>query len=296
MKTPAPAAGTTTASKTALLMAAYRGRITCSPPGDALSCGVSDPWAASLAGDEGAALTREWDKSFPHMQLWTAVRTSFIDERVRRATRTMKQVVMLGAGLDSRSARLARDNVRFFEVDRADSQADKLARIAMLGRDPREPAYPYDAATYVACDFEKESFLERLTAAGFDTSAPAMFVWEGVTPYLTEAAVRATLRIVAEGAHPESALVFDHVRKKIVAGDVRDPIDLEPRAIVEGLGEPLRFGVDDVLPLLYEEGFRRVRVSSFDEACLDATGTYARDRKFRFQGLVVASRAATELP
>ena len=40
---------------------------------------------------------------------------------------------------------------------------------------------------------------------------------------------------------------------------------------------------DDVLPLLYEVGFRRVRSLNFDEACLDVTGTYDRDRKFRFQ-------------
>ncbi len=278
----------TTASKTALLMAAYRGRIAASK--DPLSCGAFDPWAAALAGDEGAALARDWDKSFPHMELWTAVRTAFIDQRVRRATQTMKQVVMLGAGLDTRAARLSQQGVRFFEVDRPDSQADKLARVEKLS------GYPREAATYVPCDFEKESFVERLTSSGFDATSPAMFVWEGVTPYLSEAAVRVTLRAIAEETHPSSSLVFDHVRKKIVAGDVRDPIDLEPRAIVEGLGEPLRFGVDDVLPLLYEEGFRRVRVSTFDEACLDLTGTYARDRKFRFQGLVVASRAAAELP
>jgi methyltransferase (TIGR00027 family) len=281
----------TTASKTALLMAAYRGRASA-----AKGAICADPWAAALAGDEGAALATSWDKSYPHMELWTAVRTAFIDACVRRAigaigaTGAMRQVVLLGAGLDTRAARLAQSGVRFFEVDRPDTQHDKLARVAAL------EGYPRDAATYVPCDFEKESFLARLTAAGFDVASPAMFVWEGVTPYLTEGAVRATLRTIAEGTDGRSALVFDHVRKKIVRGDVRDPMDLEPRAIVEGLGEPLRFGVDDPLPLLYEEGFRKVRVSTFDEACLDLTGTYERERKFRFQGLVVASRAARELP
>jgi methyltransferase (TIGR00027 family) len=274
-----------TGSKTALLMAAYRGRATVA---EGAIC--SDPWASALAGDEGAELARNWDKSYPHMELWTAVRTAFIDACVRRATRTMRQVVLLGAGLDTRAARLSQSGVRFFEVDRPDTQGDKLARVAKL------EAYPRAAATYVPCDFEKESFLARLTATGFDVSSPAMFVWEGVTPYLTEAAVRATLRTISEGSDPKSALVFDHVRKKIVAGDVRDPVDLEPRAIVEGLGEPLRFGIDDVLPFLYEEGFRKVRVTTFDEACLELTGTYERERKFRFQGLVVASRAASELP
>lgn len=272
-------------SKTALLMAAYRGRATAAP-----NAICSDPWAETLAGDEGRELATSWDESYPYMELWTAVRTAFIDRCVRRASLTMRQIVLLGAGLDTRAARLAYEGVRFFEVDRAESQADKLARIGAL-RD-----YPRAAATYVSCDFEKESFLERLRACGFEPAQPALFVWEGVTPYLTEGAVRTTLRTIAERTDPESAIVFDHVRKKLVAGDVRDPIDLEPRAIVERLGEPLRFGIDDVLPLLYEEGFRRVRVQTFDEACLELTGTYERARKFRFQGLVVASRAAAELP
>jgi methyltransferase (TIGR00027 family) len=275
----------TSGSKTALLMAAYRGRASAAP--EPL---CSDPWASALAGDEGAALARSWDESYPHMELWTAVRTAFIDRCVRRATREMRQVVLLGAGLDTRAARLAEAGVRFFEVDRPDTQADKLARIDRL------EGYPRGAATYVSCDFEKESFLTKLSAAGFDARSPAMFVWEGVVPYLTEGAVRATLRAIAAGVDGRSALVFDHLRKKIVAGDVRDAKDLEPRAIVEGLGEPLRFGIDDPLPLLYEEGFRKVRVTTFDEVCLDLTGTYARERKFRFQGLVVASPAARVLP
>ena len=274
------------ASKTALLVAAYRGRLAAAS--DPL---CSDPWAAALAGEEGHALTVAWDKSYPHMELWTAVRTAFIDAVVVRATSaSLQQVVLLGAGLDSRAARLARSGVRFFEVDHPDTQADKLARVETL------PKYPREAASYVSCDFERQRFMERLASAGFDASSPALFVWEGVTPYLSEVAVRATLRSIAEGSDGRSVVVFDHVRKKIVSGDVRDPVDLEPRAIVEGLGEPLRFGIDDVLPLLYDEGFRRVRVSSFDEACLDLTGTYERERKFRFQGLVVASRAATVLP
>jgi methyltransferase (TIGR00027 family) len=227
------------------------------------------------------------------MELWTAVRTAFIDACVDRATTPpfgIRQVVILGAGLDTRAARLARRDVRFFEVDHPETQKDKLSRIAGA------PGYPANAATYVTCNFESEDFVTRLSAAGFRTDQPAFVVWEGVTLYLTEAAVRSTLRRMAEGLDPESVVVFDHIRKKMVAGTVRDPADLEARAFVEALGEPLKFGIDHVLPLLYEEGFRRVRATDFDEACLELTGTYDRERKFRFQGLVLASRAAPELP
>jgi methyltransferase (TIGR00027 family) len=277
----------TAASKTALLVAAYRARETAEG-------GIChDPWAGALAGDEGRALAERYDRSNPHMQLWTAVRTAFIDERVRRALRApqlIRQVVILGAGLDTRAARLAADGVRFFEVDRAATQQDKLARLEWAR------GYPVDCARYVTCDFEAEDFVERLAAEGFRTGEPALVVWEGVTPYLTDGAVRATLRRIAGGLAAESVLVFDHLRKKIVRGELRDTADLESRDFVADLGEPLRFGVDDVLPLLYEEGFRHLRTTSFDEACLALTGTYLRERKFRFQGMAVASRAASDLP
>lgn len=268
------------------MVAAYRARNTARP--DAL---CDDPWAAALAGEDGARIALAYDAVYPHMELWTAVRTAYLDQRVKRYAGGggVPQVVLLGAGFDTRAARLARDGVRFFEVDQPASQGEKRRRLAALG------GYPLDAATYVSCDFEHEDFLDRLVAAGFSADRPAVFVWEGVTPYLTEAAVRATLRRLSLGAHPESIVMFDHVRRKIVSGEARDAKDNESREFVAGLGEPLRFGVDYPLPLLFEEGFRRVRALTFDEACLDLTGTYDRARAFRFQGIVIASRAADGL-
>lgn len=276
------------ASRTALFMAAYRARASKEP---APLC--NDPWAGQLAGEEGAELARRYDAIYPHMMLWTAVRTAFIDARVKRALSApwnMKQVVLLGAGLDTRSARLACQDVRFFEVDHPDSQTDKLARIAALAD------YPKLAARQVPCDFESDDFMDKLVVAGFDRTLPALFVWEGVTPYLSEAAVRATLRKIAHLAEPRSVVVFDHLRTKIVTGDLVDASDSESRKFVGELGEPLRWGCDDVLPVLYEEGYRCVRTTSFDEACLALTGSYLRERKFRFQSLAVASVARGDLP
>ncbi len=269
-------------SRTALMVAAYRARATAQK--DAI---CNDPWAAALAGDTGHEIARTYDAVYPHMELWIAVRTAFIDERVAQASE-LSQVVLLGAGFDTRAVRLARPGVRFFEVDHPDTQREKRARLQDLA------GYPAAAASYVSCDFEREDFVDRLVASGFRTDAAALFVWEGVTPYLTEAAVRGTLRRIAGATHADSVVIFDHVRKKIVAGAAREK-DLESRAFVEGLGEPLRFGIDYPLPLLYEEGFGSVRSMTFDEICLHTTGTYDRAREFRFQGLVIASRAAHKL-
>lgn len=266
------------ASRTAMFMAAYRARAT--KRGSALA---SDPWAPALAGVEGESLARDYDRVYAHMELWTELRTAFIDAEVARTT--ARQIVILGAGFDTRASRLARDGARFFEVDHPDTQAEKLERLGALS------GYPIDAATFVSCDFEAQDFLDRLVTSGLDAREPALVVWEGVTPYLTESAVRATLRRIANGMAPTSVVVFDHVGKKIVSGHVADARDLASREFVGALGEPLRWGCDDVLPVLYDEGFRRVRSTTFDEVCLNLTGTYDRARKFRFQRLTVASVA-----
>lgn len=269
------------ASRTAILVAAYRARANAREKPL-----VSDPWAAALAGEEGEALAKKVDGFLRERELWVAVRTAFIDEEVVRWTtyKAPTQVVILGAGLDTRAARLAEPGVRFFEVDQPASQREKLDRLARID------GYPRDAATYVACDFEKDDFLDRLVASGFSTDAPAFFVWEGVTPYLHEPAIRATLRRIVHGCHPRTTLLFDHFTKAFVERQSRSEADAKTHDLVDGLGEKFVFGTNDPLPMLYEEGFRHVRSVSFDEATLSLTGTYDRERAFRFQRIVIASR------
>lgn len=263
-------------SQTAVMVCAYRAR-------HPELC--HDAWAAALAGDDGPAIARRYDQVNPHTGLYIGVRTAFIDAEVRRALREgVDQVVLLGAGLDTRAERLAAPGVRFFEVDRPETQTDKLARLRALER------YPVTAATYVSCDLGREDFIDRLLACGFSAARPAFFIWEGVTMYLTEAAVRATLRRVADGAHPRSTIVFDSIERKLAEGRSTREKDKDMLALLADLGEPITFGVNDVTPLLHEEGFRHIRTVSFDQACLTFTGTYERERAFRFSHLVMATR------
>lgn len=270
------------ASRTALMVAAYRARASARP--DAL---IADRWARDLAGPEGEAIAAGVDRFLHDRELWVAVRTAWLDEQVRRFVSKpggYHQVVVLGAGLDTRAARLATSGVRFFEVDHPASQRDKLSRLADLD------GYPIDAATYVECDFEHHDFLERLVEHGFDASRPAVVTWEGVTMYLAESAVRHTLSRIAFGCEPHTVLLFDHLMKKIVDARRGHQQEQVTREYVEALGERFVFGTNDALPMLYEEGFRWVHSVSFDELCLNLTGSYDRSREFRFQRLVLASR------
>ncbi len=259
-----------------MLVAAYRARAS-----EAAAPICSDPYARTLAGEEGFAFAREMDAVAPNMELWVAVRTAYLDAVVRAATQDVSQVVILGAGFDTRAKRLAHEGVRFFEVDAPASLAERKRRLALL------PDYRSDAVE-VSCDFETEDFVDRLAAVGFDRGVPALVLWEGVSYYLSEAAVRATLGRVAEALHPRSTLVFDHVGRRFVAGQGTSPEDQGTRERLGSVGEPMIWGVDHALPLLFELGFRSVRADDFDEACLTHTGTYDRARKFRFQHLVHA--------
>ena len=98
--------------------------------------------------------------------------------------------MLLGAGFDTRAHRLpAVRALTTFEVDHPATQARKVAIVAGEGLDAR-------GVVYVPVDFERDRLDDELLAAGFDPARPAIFVWEGVTNYLTADAVDATLAVV----------------------------------------------------------------------------------------------------
>ena len=271
---------TTAASKTALMVCAYRARATKWPKPL-----FADPWAEAIAGADGEAIAKLLDAKFPPMEIWLALRVAYLDRLVGMAVDrlSIRQVVILGAGYDTRAARLPRAGVQFFEVDHPATQAAKRERLASLA------GYPVENARYVTCNFEREDPIERLAANGFATTEPALVIWEGVVPYLTEGAIRATASRLATGLDPRSLIAFDFVGKKFSAGENVSEKDRETRAYVGELGEPIRYGSDDILPLLYECGFRWVRSLDFNELALEMLGDYKRDRQFRFQHLALAA-------
>jgi methyltransferase (TIGR00027 family) len=270
------------ASLTAQMVAGYRALASEEP-----NPLFRDAFAREMAGQSGVELAARFTRHFPHMELWIAIRTALIDQLVlRSAADGIRNVVLLGAGLDTRAARLARGELRFFEIDHPATQEEKLRRIDEL------PGYPRECATYATCNFEgDEDPTQVLCDAGLPKEEPCFVVWEGVTPYLTEDAVLQTATRLAEGLSPKSAVVFDYLSKRLVAGEKLRDKDAAARDEVSSMGEPLRWGSNNPLPLLYRAGFRHVRTVSFEEACLSLTGTYEREREFRFQSMAVASVA-----
>jgi methyltransferase (TIGR00027 family) len=134
-----------------------------------------------------------------------ALRTLIIDAYLREAlVRGVRQVVILGAGLDGRAYRIQElAEAEVFEVDHPATQAFKRARLGSLTSTAKQ-------LRFVTVDFEKESLDVVLEQAGHRTREPTFFIWEGVVMYLTDAAVRGTLRVVAERSAPGSGLVINY--------------------------------------------------------------------------------------
>lgn len=168
------------------------------------------------------------------------VRTRFIDDSLTSAVRDgATQVVILGAGFDSRAYRLRRQlrHVKVFEVDYGPTQAFKKRRaLAVLGAPPSN-------LVYVAIDFTRQQLGEVLVRAGYQPRRKTFFIWEGVTMYIPEDAVRSTLQFVASRSASGSTIVFDHLSSTAVdaalAPESRRPFLDRMRA----QGEPQIFGL-----------------------------------------------------
>lgn len=150
-----------------------------------------------------------------HPGTWAGIacRKTFIDEQLGAALdQGVGAVVDLGAGLDTRAYRIPGcARAPFFEVDLPENIGHKRAWIARTLGDT--PAH----VRLVPVDFDREDLGEALAASGLPTTAPSFVIWEGVTQYLSEAGVRATL--AGLGRLPAgSRLVFTYVREDFVAG------------------------------------------------------------------------------
>jgi methyltransferase (TIGR00027 family) len=180
-------------------------------------------------------------------------RTRYIDDVLKRSLAAgLEQVAIFGAGFDSRAYRIdGMDQVHVFEIDLPGSIAMKQKRLEkVLGRLPK-------FVTYIGLDFDHQSFEAALREAGFRPDRTTLFIWEGVTQYLTAEAVDDTLRTVASSAAQGSAIVFTYVRRGLIDGSERPEWFQPLLSIASRLGSPMVFGLkpDDLEPYLVERGF-----------------------------------------
>lgn len=170
---------------------------------------------------------KEW---IIHMQ----VRTRLLDDAARAVPG--RQVVLLGAGYDCRALRFP-ELGPVFEVDHPATQGHKRKVLAKLGAS--------SPARYITWNFEErplDELADALAAAGHDRTVPTFTIWEGVTMYLTEAAIDASLRAIRSWSSPGSQLGMTYIERSRIT---KAPLAARAiQATVAGLGEPWRWGWD----------------------------------------------------
>ena len=172
-------------------------------------------------------------------QLWheLSARTTFFDAALARHLKDVEQLVILGAGWDTRSYRMPNE-IHCFEVDTPRTQATKRQMLKKAGLDTAR-------ITFAPADFLTDDWIEKLVQAGFDPNKRTFFLWEAVTMYLDQDAVEGTLRKIADTASG-SAVSFDYFNARLIVA--RSPFWSYARAAVNAIGEPFTFGIASTKP------------------------------------------------
>jgi methyltransferase (TIGR00027 family) len=209
------------ASRTAEFMALFRALESISPAEhrlstDAFAQGFLRPSLRLLVQVArfrplGILVSLMLDWHWPGARTSGIARTRYIDDACLEALREgFGQVVILGAGFDARAYRLpGMEKVRVFEVDHPDTLAAKQRLLRHMF------AVMPSHVTFVSVDFTEHHLVEMMRSGGFDPTCRTLFLWEGVTNYLSAEAVDATFRFVRAAA-PGSRILFTYIHRDVL--------------------------------------------------------------------------------
>jgi methyltransferase (TIGR00027 family) len=175
---------------------------------------------------------------FPAGENMPRLRTRYFDDRLgERIAQGGRQVVILGAGLDTRGVRKRAPGVAYFEIDDAGTLDLKKTRYAANRIDAQ--------VTFIPGDYVASGVIPLLEANGFDTGLPSFFIWEGNTMYLTRPDVMKVLGDLKENLR-SFAISFDYMDEAVVemtTGEVGATGFVERFA---AMGAPWHYGIDDL--------------------------------------------------
>jgi methyltransferase (TIGR00027 family) len=184
------------------------------------------------------AVLRVIDSRWPGVRTSLIARTRLIDELVEAAAPSFDQLVILGAGFDSRAWRLdgARRVDRVFEVDHPDTQRRKREVLERRG-------VSSDHVRFVPTNFHQGELAIRMSDEGYDAETPALLLWEGTSNYLDEPAVDATLRWCATAA-AGTKLIFTYINRDVLTDPTRYHGAARMQSTLARSNERMTFGLD----------------------------------------------------
>jgi methyltransferase (TIGR00027 family) len=199
----------------------------------------------------------------PHAANSVVARTRYIDDYLKACiTDGIEQLVILGAGYDSRAYRFdeLKTRVKVFEVDHPDTQRAKIQKVKKIfGSLPSH-------VVFVGLDLDERKLGEGLLESGYDKGKKTLFIWEGVTVYLTPEAIDETLAFVAQNSGKGSSIIFDYAFQSAKDAASKNGDAKKWLEAYERRGESPKFAVKDdaIEEFLSQRGFYRVESVSME--------------------------------
>ena len=192
----------------------------------------------------------------PGAQEFLTIRPQLVDALAADLVQQdLQQIVVLGAGFDTMALRLKDTlyGVEIFEVDHPATQRAKQESYQRLGTPSN--------VRFVAVDFEKDDFVEKLKSASFDPSRRTLVTWLGVTYYLTAPAVARAHTQISILGQKGMHLVFDYMLQEVIDGTSQNREALNKARRVARLGEPWLFGLkpEELSAYLAQFGFAVIK-------------------------------------
>ncbi|GMA97719.1 SAM-dependent methyltransferase [Pelosinus sp. IPA-1] len=169
-------------------------------------------------------------------------RTKFIDSIFESIDDSIEQVLIFGAGFDSRAIRFKNKlaKTKIFELDAPITQQIKIDRIR--GKNIEIP----ENLKFISIDFKKESLAKKLDEIGFDKNKKCLFLLEGLTMYLNQESIDNIFNLVNKYSGENSLIVFDYVSASMVRREntYNDPKIKKHYQVLAKAGEKPSFMID----------------------------------------------------
>lgn len=264
-------------SQTAVGVLAARAVCTLAPESERI---LYDPFAAHFLPGRyrGLKYLARAGKSSPIPYYFTSYLTPFaggaevvglrhrhIDDNLQNAyEQGIRQVVILGAGYDSRAHRLNYKDVNFVEIDHPLTQENKKKALKSLKDKQNKNVH------YLSVDFMKD-WVQEVKKSKLIKNKPTFVIWEGVSYYLNAEAIDHSLAAIKKLFKKGSLLIFDAYHEEMVNPNSLNPLFRITQLVVKRQKEPFIWGLNrDKMPdFLSARGFHSISTISMSEVADD---------------------------
>jgi methyltransferase (TIGR00027 family) len=175
---------------------------------------------------------------FPPVKDMVKIRTKYFDDTLEKhLSQRYRQVVILGAGLDTRAVRKQMPGVTYFEIDDPATLMLKQACYERQGIDA--------GVTFIPGNYVTDGLIDLLKQNGFDFDVPTYFIWEGNVMYLPLDKVKQVL--IDLTAHVEQFRVScDYMAESVISKTTGDAGITTLVESFAAMGAPWLSGIRDI--------------------------------------------------